>query len=247
MNRRTLLRALGLAPLPLLLPTAGAEDDLRRAAAGLGSADPDKGSPSHWARLKFPIADPAWHVDWRAHPQGDLRLVRAINLSTTANLEERWNVVDVENLDQLIRLPFVFAHAQVEPAFSDKAKKNLAEYLDRGGFLLVDDCVKTEHEPDVFFRSMKELLPTLLPDSRWEPLGPDHPIYHCHYDFPAGQPHLQGRNHGAFGLMHRNRMVAYLTSSDLHCAWVSAGWFDAKREQEALQMGVNIYVYAMTQ
>lgn len=246
MNRRTLLSRLGLSSVALCLPAA-AEEDLRRAPFGPGAADADKGAASHWARLKFKIKDPAWHVDWKAHPGGDIRLIRAINLATTANLEERWNVVDVENLAELIRLPFIFVHAQVEPDFSERGRKNLAEYLERGGFLLVDDCVKTEHEPDVFFQSMKALLPELLPGSRWEPLGPDHPVFHCHYDLPAGQPHLQGRNNGAFGLIHRKRMVAYLTASDLHCGWVAAGWFDDAKEQEALQMGVNIYVYAMTQ
>lgn len=246
MNRRTLLRHLALSSSALCLPTAAAED-LRRVEFGPGSANPDKGAASHWARLKFTIKDPSWHVDWRAHPAGDIRLVRAINLVTTANLREQWNVVDVENLDELIRVPFIFAHAQVEPEFTEQGRKNLAEYLERGGFLLVDDCVKTEHEPDVFFQSMKVLLPELLPGSRWEPLGPDHPVFHCHYDLPNGQPHVQGRNHGAFGLMHRNRMVAYLTASDLHCAWVSAGWFDSKLEEDALRMGVNIYVHAMTQ
>lgn len=245
MNRRRLLHRLALSSAALCLPAAA--EDLRRAASGPGSADPDKGAASHWARLKFGIKDTSWHVDWRAHPGGDMRLVRAINLATTGNLQERWNVVDVENLDELIRLPFIFVHAQVEPDFSEQGRKNLAEYLERGGFLLVDDCVKREHEPDVFFQAMKNMLPELLPGSRWEPLGPDHPVFHCFYDFPAGQPHVQGKNHGAFGLIHRGRMVAYLTASDLHCGWVSAGWFDAKLEEDSLKMGVNIYVYAMTQ
>lgn len=246
MNRRTLLRRLTLSSAALCLPAAAAED-LRRAESAAGAADPDKGAPSHWARLKFQIQDATWRVDWRAHPTGDIRLVRAINLATTANLDERWNVVDVERLDELIRLPFIFVHAQVEPDFTEQSRKNLAEYLERGGFLLVDDCVKTGPQPDVFFQYMKAMLPELLPGSRWEPLAPDHPVFHCHYDMPDGQPHVQGQNHGAFGLMHRNRMVAYLTASDLHCAWVSAGWFDAKLEEDALKMGVNIYVYAMTQ
>lgn len=247
MKRRTLLGCFGLAAAAALRPPGAPAQDLRRAEAGPGSADPDKGAMSHWARLKFKIKDPAWKVDWKAHPSGDIRLIRAINLATTANLREQWNVVDVEDLDQLIRIPFIFVHAQVEPAFTERGKRNIAEYLDRGGFLLVDDCVKTELEPDLFFQSMKAMLPELLPGSQWEPLGPEHPVFHCHYDMPNGQPHAQGRRHGAFGLMHRNRMVAYLTASDLHCGWASAGWFQPRVEDDCLKMGVNIYVYAMTQ
>jgi hypothetical protein len=205
-----------------------------------------------WARLKF-IGENGDDVDWHVHPQGDLNLIDSIRDETTVNLEKKWNIADVANLDSMVPYPFLFMHGEIAPVLSDNDRKNLAEYLMRGGFLFGEDCVNGygNHGPsrlnDYFFRSMAADLPSLLPGSSLQKLPLDHPVFHCLYHFNY-MPHMQGTPHGLHGLIYDGRVVALLSPSDLHCGWTNGDrWFGPRKREAAMQMGANIYTFAMTQ
>jgi len=57
---------------------------------------------------------------------------------------------------------------------------------------------------------------------------------------------MQGVRHGLHGLFLNGRMVALLSPSDIHCGWANGdAWFGHQKQVAALQMGINIYLYAM--
>jgi len=59
---------------------------------------------------------------------------------------------------------------------------------------------------------------------------------------------MQGTPHGAHGLTLNGRLLALLSPSDLHCGWTDGDrWFSREKKDQAMKMGTNIYVYAMTQ
>jgi hypothetical protein len=90
-------------------------------------------------------------------------------------------------------------------------------------------------------------MPKVLPGAKIEPLPMDHPIFHCffHMDF---WPHMQGTPHGPQGLYYNGRLAGLISPSDLHCGWVNGDrWFGPGMQRLAMQMGTNIYLYAMTQ
>ncbi|MFC1453888.1 DUF4159 domain-containing protein [Verrucomicrobiota bacterium] len=234
---------LALPLLEKLLVTPG----LAQKAKSADTAAPDfnKGAYSYWARLRFRLQPPE-PENWWAHYQADLKLINFINKNTSANIRETWEVVDVSKLEHMCRFPFIFMHAQVRTAFTAQERKNLREYMERGGFLFIDDCLLDAAHPDVFFQSIKKDLSTLIPGAEWVKLPADHPIYHCFYNMPNGQPHMQGAIRGGWGYMYKKRMMAYLTASDLHCGWIFADAFGQAKVREALKMGANIYLYAIT-
>ena len=205
-----------------------------------------------WGRLKF-IAEMGDDQDWHVHPHGDLNLIDTIRDETSLNLEKKWNVADISNLDSMVQYPFLFMHAELAPVLSSSDRQNLREYLLRGGFLFAEDCVNGyghhggNGSNDFFFRAMADELTSLIPGARLEPVSLDHPLFRAFYHIDIW-PHLQGTPHGPWGLTYNGRIVALLSPSDLHCGWTNGDvWFGPEKRIAAMQMGTNIYMFAMTQ
>ena len=244
MNRRYFMR---------LLAGAGA------AMAGFGKpafamAEGVRGPSLPWARLKFPCRG-GDRDDWNVHPQGDLNLINEMRIKASLNVEQHWYVADSAKLEAMTPFPFIFMHAELAPNLGETDVANLREYLLRGGFLFAEDCVNgkirglsSNGTGDEFFRRMRDIeFPRILPKARLEKLPDDHPVFHCFYHFSNGLPHMQGVPHGLHGLMQDGRLLALLSPSDLHCGWTNGEqWFGHKKHVESLQMGTNIYVFAMT-
>ncbi len=93
----------------------------------------------------------------------------------------------------------------------------------------------------------------MFPGQELQPLPAGHPVYHAHYDFPAGLPKIHehdGEPAVGYGLFHEGRLVVfYASESDLGDGWEPAGIHPDPPEarEAALRMGVNLLVYAMTQ
>lgn len=209
----------------------------------------ERGSRVSWARLKYPVRgssrnESQW--DWHAHPSGDMRMIDFIRKNTTVNLKEDWNVVDVEHLEKMCAFPFIFIHGQRTHDISESGKRNLKEYLLRGGFVLVDDCVWQKRDPyqDMLYQSFLKLFRELFPEVGIQRVDMNHPLFNCYFKIRFF-PHCQGKNNGISLVTLKGRLIGIITSSDIHCGWVTESWFGAEITREAHRMGANIYVYSM--
>jgi Domain of unknown function (DUF4159) len=212
-----------------------------------------KGPPVPWSRLKY-VGENGDQEDWHVHPQGDLNLLDSLRAQSSINIDKKWNVADVSDLTSMVQYPFLFMHGEVEPVLDDTAKANLREYFLRGGFIFAEDCVNgyghhgSNRSNDFFFLSVIDQLPSILPGSKLERLPFDHPVFHCFHHFDNGIPHMQGTPHGLHAVTYDGRVVALISPSDLHCGWTNGDrWFGEGKSRLAMQMGMNIYLYAMTQ
>ncbi len=256
--RRTLRCGAWLAPVLGILLV-----DTARAATAPPRADPKKapdrtirrtaplpdwsglGAVQSWARLGTPGAPSG---DWKVDPSGDLNLITFIRENTTIRIPQYWFAADVENMGSLANFPFVFMHSQRAPELTANARANLREYLLRGGFLFAEDCVEPDNTGPGFFETMVRELARIVPEATLGPLPNEHPVFHCLFDLPRGLPKLQGRTTGLWALQLNGRVLALLSPADLHCAWTYGDAFaGAGTERAALEMGANIYVFAMTQ
>jgi hypothetical protein len=241
MTRRAFVKALALGGLSGL--------------AGIRSARADgepRGATVDWARLKFTC----WKGNtdnWNVHPQGDLNLIEHLNARTTVRIRNKWNVADGTRLHEMTQYPFLFMTAELPPELGSAERANLREYLLRGGVIFAEDCVigKTHKNGtglpvDAFFLGMSQEFRRILPEARLERVPLSHPVFHCFYDLPDGLPVMQGVAHGLHGLFLEGRVVAFLSASDNHCGWAGS-FFKKEMNTAALQMGTNIYIYAMTQ
>ncbi len=196
-------------------------------------------------RLQFSVRDKTPDI-WDVHPIGDVNLRKKLRDLTNINISMEPKVVRLDNFDDMVRHPFVFMTSEGYFKLPDNEERNMREFLERGGFVLADDCVFRARE-DRFFRDYVKLINRLFPDNKMRKIPYDNEIFHCYYDFDQGAPHLQGVPHGAYGLFEpgTGRIMTICTPGDIHCAWCLK-WFGKKRDMEGVKMGINIIIYFLT-
>jgi len=59
---------------------------------------------------------------------------------------------------------------------------------------------------------------------------------------------MHGQNHGARGVFVDDRLAVFLSSTDIHCGWCDSHGFEFGRYnyEKAIQMGINIIMYALS-
>jgi len=92
----------------------------------------------------------------------------------------------------------------------------------------------------------------LFPDRPLVDVPLTHPIYHLVYDLPGGVPKIHehdGKPARGLGVFIGDRLAVYYDfSADLGNGWEDTGTYNDPPElhEAALQMGVNLFVYAVT-
>jgi hypothetical protein len=131
-------------------------------------------------------------------------------------------------------------------AFTPAERAALRAYLVGGGFLHADDNYGLNE-------SFRREIAQVFPDVQLTEIPPDHPIFHVFYDFPEGLPKIHehdGQAPQAFGIFYGGRLVVlYTYETDLGDGWEDEGVHDDPPEirEQALRMGVNIFLYALGQ
>ena len=139
---------------------------------------------------------------------------------------------------------YLTGHGNIK--FNDEESQILRDHLLSGAFLHADDNYGMDKS---FRREMKRVFP----NKDFVELPYDHPLFHSYYDFPNGLPKVHehdGKDPQAFGLFNEDRlMVLYTYECDLGDGWedeeVHTDPSDIR--EKALQMGVNIIYFALTQ
>ncbi|MDD5348963.1 MAG: DUF4159 domain-containing protein [Chthoniobacteraceae bacterium] len=198
-------------------------------------------------RLAFSTVD-GTRKHWNISPEGDAILRRELKRLTNVNVSMEPKVVRLGDFDDMCLNPFVFMTAGGSFELPPNEEQNLHEFLQRGGFILADDCMGTgKNDRDAFFQCYSKLIDKLYPDNPMRKIPYDHEIFHCYFDFPEGCPECQGVPHGAYGLFEpgTGRIMTWLSSGDIHCGWCNH-WFTPEKNLNAIKMGINIIIYFLS-
>lgn len=222
------------------------------------------GSPTaefHFARLMFSNSAysrsggrrAAWMTDY---PEAEYYLMDGINRMTNMEVE----LVDYDGYggrlitledEQIFNYPWIYAAEVGQWSLSVKEAAQLREYLDRGGFLMVDDFWGL-YEWQTFMLSMDRVFP----DRPIVELDKDDPVMHVFFDVdtntqipgirgvPAGNiPHWRGIFDDSGRLI-----VAINFNMDMGDAWEHAANpnYPAAMTAAAYRFAVNYIVYSMT-
>jgi hypothetical protein len=223
---------------------------------------------------------------WDVRPGGDANLLREFRsvirckvkpIKGALDWQPQWAsegqlnaVVSFNDLEGVTKYPFLFMTGENHYRFREKEKENLKEYINRGGFLLMDDCV-VGSGGDFFYQSSYALLEEVFGKGSVRSIPHEHEVFHNIYDLgdtglPAMQrynrvilfgrrrpqqkilPYMHGQNHGARGVFIGERLAVFLSSTDIHCGWCDSHGFEFGRQsyRQAIQMGINIIMYAIT-
>ena len=209
-----------------------------------------------YARVRYHLqpywrGEVPWHHDY---PDGDTMFPTSLGRLTMTDTDfNSFQIVDVDS-KELFKYPFVYMS---EPGFLNLLPadvKNLRDYLDRGGFLLMDDFRGNEFDNSQF-ENMHEQIKKVFPDREMAPVPSTHPIFHSFYDIEpknmlppyrmsnSGEPQFLGISDAKGNLQvmidFNNDISEYWQALDVgQCSLHDAGL--------AVELGVNYAVYAMT-
>jgi hypothetical protein len=182
--------------------------------------------------------------DWYNDPSSLTNLIEFTSELVNMNMSTRYEDVALGSAD-LNDYPFLFLTGHGTITASRSETDNLRDYLDNGGFLYVDDDYGLDPH-------IRKLLKEAFPDEELVEIPFEHPIYHQLFDFERGLPKIHEHDNKepkAFGLFRRGRMVVFYTyESNLGDGWADPEVHNDPPEvrREALQMGSNILIYALT-
>lgn len=182
--------------------------------------------------------------DWYSNPTALPNLIEFVNDQSTVSIESVEEIVEPGG-SQLFQYPYIYATGHGNITFSESEAKNLRTYLLSGGFLHIDDNYGME-------KYVRREMKKVFPDIEFVELPYSHPIFSQHFSFENGLPKIHehdGKAPQALALIFENRVVCLFTvESDLGDGWEDASVHndpEAIREQ-ALRMGANVLLYALT-
>ena len=183
--------------------------------------------------------------DWYSDPESLPELLSFVRQETLLDIAPREEVVELTS-DNLFSFPYLYATGHGNMRLSDREANRLRYYLENGGFLHVDD----NYGLDSYLRREMQKV---FPERDFVELPFDHPIFHTAFDFPNGLPKIHehdGKPAQGFGILDDDGrvMVFYTYESDLGDGWEPMSVHEKPEalRRDALRMGANILVYAMT-
>jgi hypothetical protein len=183
--------------------------------------------------------------DWYANPSSLPNLIAAVRARTTVAIapdEIRLRLGD----PRLFDVGFLHVTGHGSMRLTDDEVTRLRAWLERGGFLHVDDNYGLDE-------SFRRELARVFPDRPLVEVPLSHPIYRAVYEFPTGLPKIHehdGKPPQGLGVFIGERLAVYYSyESDLGNGWEDPGTHPAdppELHEAALRMGVNLVVYAVT-
>ncbi|HAY47002.1 MAG TPA: hypothetical protein DCY55_12080 [Gammaproteobacteria bacterium] len=215
----------------------------------------------HFARLMYSNAPGsrrgrrggAWMTDY---PDAEYYLMDGVNRMTRIEGElvdyygHGGRLISLED-DQIFDFPWLYAAEVGQWSLSTKEAAQLREYLNRGGFLMVDDFWG-EYEWQIFVQSMQRVFP----DRPIVEIDEDDPVMHVVFDVDKSTQ-IPGMNGIRFGSEPQWRgiyddkdrlIVAINFNMDMGDAWEHAGspYYPAEMTAMAYRFAVNYIIYSMT-
>ena len=210
------------------------------------AATPAVASPPSAATTRLSLARVQYDGDdWYANPSALPNLIKALRARTTLDVEPQEVRLTLSD-ERLWDHPFLYLTGHGQVRFTDAEVARLRQYLLQGGFLHADD----NYGLDAAFR--REIA-RVFPDRELVDVPLDHPIYRIVYAFPQGVPKIHehdGKPPRGYGIFIGDRLAVYYThEADLGNGWEDVGTYPEdppELHEQALRMGVNLYVYAVT-
>ncbi len=214
-------------------------------------SEPPKDVEFTYARIRYHMTPDAifvrevpWHHDY---PYGDETFPSFLKEVTHVYTDRRaYQIVDIDS-PELFKYPFAYL---CEPGYlelNEKDTRNFREYLERGGFVMVDDFRGPRHLNNLLYQINK-----MFPNRNVIPLTVQHPIFNSFYKIESldmRPPYGQGPVE-FLGLEddHGRLMMVIDYNNDLSefWEWLDEGSLSLHDAATSLKFGMNYAMYAFT-
>ena len=188
--------------------------------------------------------------DWESAPSLPVAVIDAVVRYTTIDIAPTGVYVDLAS-HELFNFPFVWMTGHLPVRFTDDERRNVKQYVERGGLLMIDD-----HNHDItgqFHKTATEEIERMF--GRMTRLPKNHELYNCFFVFDDGPPNTHHELNG-YGddLLHkyldavvvRGRLGLIYSSKDYSSEWNFHADTKKFMQQDPTKFGVNLIVYALT-
>ena len=182
------------------------------------------------------------------YPQSDENLNEFLRRSTGINVDVlSYRIVDLGS-DEVFEYPFAYVSEPGEMELTDTEVRNLREYVDRGGFVLMDDFDGPRQ-----ISTMKSQVRRAFFDRNFILLDTSHPLFKVHFnleDLNGMAPYVPGGDISYHGIFNDDGSLAIAAGFNNDLAnfwqWYYTVQFPLKPSTDAFRLGVNAVVYSMT-
>ena len=212
-----------------------------------------------FTRLIYNGRIPGYYKNWYTdYPRADRHLIDVLKRLTNINIANEERVIPINDPD-LFKYPLVYSSEVEQMVLTDEDATILRNYLERGGFWIVDDFWGS-FEWSAFERQIRKVFP----HREIKDIPRDHPIFHVFFDidhliqtpsmayaFNGGMTwETDGFQAECKGIWddHGRLMMVINHNTDLGDAYE---WSDDPRYPDefsgyAFRMATNFFMYALT-
>jgi hypothetical protein len=189
-----------------------------------------------------------WSHDYPTAEEHILQIMKEVSLIDTSRLS--FKIVDLAS-QEIFKYPFAYISHPGEVFPSDQEIDNLREYIERGGFLMLDDFGGQGQGPWEM-ENFKMMLRRAFPDRDMYPLKDDHELLRLsyHIDNLNMEHPMSGAKSTFYGFDDSKGRLAMVIcyANDVGDYWefIDQPYYKLKPSAEALKLGINIALYSMT-
>ncbi len=201
------------------------------------------------ARWHFGTNGLIGHMGWsHNYPYSELHLNEFGAETTRIDVQSQsYRIIELGS-DDIFDHPFTYVSEPGEMELSEQEVVNLRQYIDRGGFILIDDF-----DGPVHLSQLRSQMLRAFPDRLFFSLTIDHPIFDLIFelqDLMGMAPYVPGGELVYYGMLNERGEVAIVAcfNNDLANFWdrIDQGSYPLRPSTDAFRMGINYLVYSMT-
>ena len=182
------------------------------------------------------------------YPDAEEHILQITNEATSVNLQKMAYVIVRLDSEEIFRYPFLYFSEVGEMNLSEAEVNGFREYLNRGGFAMIDDF-DSQWSLDWFAGQMRRVFP----DRSFVQLTIDHPIFHTFYEIPTlnlEAPFDYGVPPRFYGYYDdKGRLLMIINhNNDIgdFWEWIDRPMYPLQPSTEALRLGINYIIYSMS-
>jgi hypothetical protein len=199
-------------------------------------------------RWRFGTNGAIGHMGWsHNYPYSEVNLNEFIGRTTKVDVEDNsYRLLELSSPD-IFDYPFAYISEPGEMELTDDEVANLREYIERGGFILIDDF-DTWH-----MDNLREEMLRVFPERVFERMSIEDPIWDLVYkveNLESMAPYTQGGTPTYYGLVNSEGHVAIVACHNNDLAnfweWYGSPSYPLRPATDAFRMGTNFVVHSMT-
>jgi hypothetical protein len=207
--------------------------------------------PTEFIAARWHFGTNGWfgNMGWsHNYPASDQNLNTFLARTTNVDVDTMsYRIVELGS-EEVFDYPFAYVSEPGEMELTEQEVRNLREFVDRGGFILMDDFDGLEQ-----LANMQAQVRRAFPDRSFVPMEIDHRVFQSNFDlndFQGMAAYVPGGEITYLGMFDDHGELAILAghNNDLANFWE---WYDQadmplKPAADAFRLGTNAVIYAMT-